>query len=206
MASYAQTEKGNQTLGLNMGFSYNKSNGVSINPYDNSSTDVNSKTTGFNIGPSYSYFIADKLELGASLSYDRDNYNYPNTPGNGEEQLRYDYGGTIYLRKYFMFQNKIGLSAGPYAGYFRGINKLTYEGANSIYSNDSKTDNFEGGLNLGLVYYPTKHLGFSASLATIGYDHNKTDDGTQGHSDGNSFNASFVNNGLSFSIFYVFGN
>lgn len=61
LISYAQTEKGSQTFGLNLGFNYNKTSGAYINPYDNSSSDAGVKTTAFNIGPSYSYFVSDKL-------------------------------------------------------------------------------------------------------------------------------------------------
>ena len=67
--SQAQTEKGTQTLGLNAYFEYSKTNVVNINPYDNSVNSQNNKSTGFNIGPVYSYFIADKLDIGGSLSY-----------------------------------------------------------------------------------------------------------------------------------------
>src|SRR3978361_780186 len=99
VVSQAQTEKGNQTLGLNLGFYYNKSSGVSINPYDNSSTDAGSKNTSFNIGSAYSYFIADKLDLGASLSYGQSSYTYPQIINNIQKQNSYAFFGSVYLRK-----------------------------------------------------------------------------------------------------------
>lgn len=204
LVSHAQTEKGSQTLGADLGFTYLKNTGATINPYDNSIYNSSNKTTRFNIGPSYSYFIGDKLDLGASLSYSQNTYSYP--PGNNlEKQSERDFGGAVYLRKYFMFQEKIGLRAGPRVGYYHDINKITYEPSNAIYNQDSKTDNFVGGLNLDLVYYPSKHLGFTASLANLYYTHFKSDFGTQGNAKGDNFNASFINDGLSLSVFYAFG-
>jgi hypothetical protein len=205
LVSHAQTEKGSQTLGADLRFTSLKATGIIVNPYDNSSYDANNKSTNFSIGPSYSYFISDKLDLGAALSYSQSTNSYPGL-NNFEKQSYHDYGGMIYLRKYFMFQGKIGLRAGPHIGYFHDVNRITYDPSNSIYNENIKTDNFEGGLNLDLVYYPSKHLGFTASLANLNYTHSKSDSGTQGHSDGDYFNASFVNSGLSLSVFYAFGS
>jgi hypothetical protein len=66
--SHAQTEKGNQTLGLNLGFSSQTSTGINVNPFDHSATDAGNKSTSFNTGPVYSYFIANKLDIGAAFS------------------------------------------------------------------------------------------------------------------------------------------
>jgi len=204
LISHAQTEKGSQTLGADLGFTYLKSSGTTIDPYGNSTYNSGSKSTKFNIGPSYSYFIGDKLDLGTSLTYSQNTYSYP-AGNNLEKQSEREFGGAIYLRKYFMFQEKIGLRAGPRIGYYRDINKITYEPANDIYNQDAKTDNFVGGLNLDLVYYPSKHLGFTASLANLYYTHFKSGLGTQGNAKGDNFNASFINDGLSLSVFYAFG-
>lgn len=203
VVSQAQTEKGTQTLGLNAYFEYSKTNVVNINPYDNSVNSQNNKSTGFNIGPVYSYFIADKLDIGGSLSYGKSDYTYSLNPGDLQKQSNYSYGGTIYLRKYFMYNDKLGLRAGPYLGYARSDSKSTNSGTSSIYNEDTKTDNYNAGALLDLVYYPSKRLGFSANLVNLGYNHYKADSGTQGHSSGDNVNLNFVNNGLSLSVFYV---
>ncbi|WP_426670799.1 outer membrane beta-barrel protein [Mucilaginibacter sp. McL0603] len=203
VVSQAQTEKGTQTLGLNLSFGYNKTSGVDINPYDGSVTNQNNKATGFSIGPDYSYFIADKLDIEASLSYNTNTYNYSYIPGYPQKQSNYSYGGIIYLRKYFMYNDKLGLRAGPYVGYTRGDSKNTNSGPNSIYDEDSKTDNYNAGAKLDLVYYPSKRLGFSATLANLSYTHSKTNSGTQGNSSTDNVSMMFVNNGLGISIFYV---
>src|SRR5258708_11003388 len=105
----AQTEKGNQTLGVNLGFSYNKSNSLTISPFDNSSSTQNITISSFNAAPSYSYFIADKLDIGTSLSYgtSKQTDNQVNNVVNPTKETNSNYGVPIYLRKYFMFQNKI---------------------------------------------------------------------------------------------------
>jgi hypothetical protein len=203
VVSQAQTEKGTQTLGLNLGFSYQKTSGVSINPYDNSSTDAGNKTTSFNIGPAYSYFIADKLDLGAALSYGQSNSTYPQIENNINKQSSYALSGSVYLRKYMMFGDKLGLRAGPYLSYEKGDNKTDYSGSAAIYSEDSKLTEYGAGARLELIYYPSKKLGFAASIANVSYDHNKFDYGNQGHTSNDNINASFISNNLGFSVFYV---
>jgi Outer membrane protein beta-barrel domain len=203
VVSHAQTEKGTQTLGLNLEFGYQKTSGVNINPYDNSSTDASSKNTSFNIGPAYSYFIADKLDLGASLSYGQSNYTYPQITNNIEKQTSYAFSGSLYLRKYIMFGGKLGLRAGPYLTYEKGDNKTDYSGTAALYNQDSKLTEYGAGARLELVYYPSKKLGFAASIANVSYDHNKFDNGNQGHSSNDNINASFISNNLGFSVFYV---
>jgi hypothetical protein len=203
--SHAQTEKGNQTLGLNLGFSYANGSGISINPSDGSTSNTGYKTTTFSIGPAYSYFVADKLDLGASLSYGTSTSNYPPTVNNESKQSSYGLGGTVYLRKYFMFKDKIGIRTGPYVGYEKSDYKSVYTGANALFSEDSKTDDYSAGVRMELVYFPSKSLGFSANIASLNYDHSKTDSGTQGNTSSDNVGFGFVNNGLTLSVFYVFG-
>lgn len=115
--SNAQTEKGDQTLGINLGFRYAKSDNFSINPSDNSTLTTNSKNTAFNIGPNYSYFIADKLDIGANLDFSYNNANYGENSNPSAQSTR-NYGGMIYIRKYFMFENKLGGSYRPIFGLY----------------------------------------------------------------------------------------
>src|ERR1700761_8407616 len=113
--SKAQTEKGSQTLGISTSLNLHNESDVTMNQADNTTSLSKSKITGFSIGPDYSYFIADKLDLGASLSYSSMNYNNgANYPNNYDTK---NYSGIIFLRKYFLYQNKLGFRAGPYVGY-----------------------------------------------------------------------------------------
>jgi hypothetical protein len=206
--SNAQTEKGNQTLGVNLGFSYYKTNILIIN-YGNSPSTQNVTTTSFSAGPSYSYFIADKLDIGTSLGYgtskQTDNeVNY----SNPTKQTNNNYGATIYLRKYFMFQNKIGFRVGPSLGYSRATKSYSYppSTATNIYNNNTTSNDYTASVNLGMVYFPSKKIGVSATIASLYYDHSNSKFYDGGHQNQDSVNFRFINDGLSLSIFYVFGS
>jgi hypothetical protein len=203
--SNAQTEKGSQTLGINLNGFYQSQNGNVINTYDNSSSSEASTTKSFGIGPAYGYFIADKLDLSASLDY---GYTKTTSAGiyNAPLSEQKNYTGTLALRKYFLYQNKIGFRAGPYLSYNNNDNKTTYNADNSNNDYNSNTKNYVAGFNLDLVYYPSKHVGISATLLNAEYDHFKTNNGSQGQYSGNYEGLSFINNGLTFSVFYVFGS
>lgn len=202
--SKAQTEKGSQTLGVNLSFGYYNTSGVNVSTPDNSLTAQSTKFTSFSVGPSYSYFIADNLDLGATLNYSLSNYNYG--PNNYlTKQDNKDYGGTIFLRKYVLYKNKIGFRVGPYLGYSLDDQKYIYSAQYNVSNSDSKSNSYEGGANLDLVYYPTKNLGVSVSLANLNYVHTKTNDGAQGFANTDQVNFNFVNNNLAVSLLYVFG-
>jgi len=210
--SDAQTEKGNQTLGVNLGFSYNQyANDITTSGQASTGT-FNSKITTFSIGPNYSFFIADKLDLGTSLSYmaltnktsDNDNNN------NGLiKQTNNTFDGKIFLRKYFLYANKIGIRTGPFIGYSRNEQKGTWDVADAANNSKVVSNSIEAGANLDLVYYPSHRFGVAATLANLEYDHytqkNSYDINTE-NSKGNNVNFNFINNGLTLSVFYVFGS
>jgi long-subunit fatty acid transport protein len=197
--SKAQTEKGSQTIGIDVQFTHQKTSENIIRPgVDTYNSDF--KLTNFNIGPTYSYFIVDKLDIGTSLTYAYAKLDNQNTSYSSIQTSR-QYGANIFLRKYFMFGDKFGLRAGPYLGYFRYNYKTNNDG--SITTN--KTDNYIVGANLAFVYYPVKKLGISAMLANLSYQHSKLKDATRQTGGGDNVNFNVINNGLGLSIFYVFG-
>jgi len=205
-ASQAQTEKGTQTLGVNLGFNYTKNDQNNIDPFDQSSTTQNIKNTSFNIGPTYSYFIADKLDLGAALQYQSYVSNsVPTTYNYLTKYVNNTYGANIFLRKYFMYTDKFGLRAGPFINYERVITKYDYTGTQATDDLNGKQDIINGGLGLELVYYPTKHIGVSAAIASLSYEHDKINNADQGGGSANYVNFDFINNDLTFSVFYAFG-
>jgi hypothetical protein len=205
----AQTEKGSQTIGLDLGYSYHNSNETQINTFDNTTSVARTKINYFSLGPNYSYFIANNLDLGASVQYSNNTENdYPINGAFGEKETTNSFGGTIYLRKYCMYSNKIGIRTGPYIGYTTADQKSTATGSNADPANnlDTKTTNFNAGVNLALVYFPSKRLGFSATLADLDYNHFKNNDKPTGdHESGDNLSFNFINNGLSISVFLVFG-
>jgi outer membrane protein assembly factor BamA len=203
--SKAQTEKGSQTLGLNLQFSHQQSTTNVDGSSGIGSYNINDKSTTYSVGPTYSYFVADKLDLGvnASFSYTKFDIKY-NTPLiQGSNQVTRQYGANVFLRKYFMFTDKLGLRAGPYLGYFHYHNNIINEGTQP--SGPSNSDNYIVGGNADFVFYPAKRLGFSATLANLNYVHSVQKDGSKKVGDGDNVNLNFINNGLALSVFYVFG-
>jgi hypothetical protein len=210
--SNAQTEKGTQTLGLNLGFSYNNSNNYTINIADNNAvTTLDTKTTSFSIGPNYSYFIQNNLEIGASLSYSTSNVT--NTTGDlattndnyATKQTSDNVSASLFIRRYFMYKNIIGFRTGGYIGYSGGTSKDTYTPTDAAYNYNNTTNYYSAGANLDLVYFPSKKLGLAATLANLEYYHYNANNANQGHDNGDNLTFSLVNNGLTLSVFYVFG-
>ncbi|NHA06194.1 hypothetical protein G7092_20465 [Mucilaginibacter sp. HC2] len=194
----AQTEKGSQQLGATVAFSTSTSNNQTYLSYNNTySGNVKSKATSYSIFPSYSYFIADRLDVAVGLGYGYTRItNEPNN--NNANSNNKNYIGTISLRKYFLFDNKIGIRTGPYLTYQKTKNSYAYSSNSSI----SNSDNYGGGLGADFVYFPAKNIGLAAGLANLNYTHSKNKGDSVGSSD--NFNLSFVNN-LQLSIYYVFG-
>ena len=204
VVSHAQTEKGTQTVGLNLHFPQSDSKGVWINPFDQSSTSNDNHLNYFGIGPTYSYFIANNLDLGADLNYSNLSESYPPT-NSPIAQSNKSYGGSVFLRKYFMYKDKIGLRVGPSLSYTRTNQVTTYAPQQAFYNENSKTNTWDIGAQAALVYYPTKHLGLSAVLAYIDYADARTNSGSQGWTTSKNTYLGFINNGLSLSAFYSFG-
>ncbi|OOQ62067.1 hypothetical protein BC343_03180 [Mucilaginibacter pedocola] len=202
----AQTEKGNQTLGLNFQFQRSTNTSSYIDPVSNAFSVQDQKFTNFYIGPIYSYFIADNLDLGASAQYGSTRSTIGALAGE-QKQVNEGFSGTVFLRKYFMYQNKFGLRAGPYAFYGHSKSDFT-QSNNSVYDQKTTGNSYGGGINAELLFYPSKQLGVSLSLANLNYTHSdsKNNNGATGKSSGDSFNASFINSGLGLSVFYTIGH
>jgi hypothetical protein len=200
----AQTEKGNQTLGINLQFQHSNSTSTNIDPVSNSIIVQDQKSTTFNAGPIYSYFISNNVDLGGSLLYSSNRATYGDAAGE-QKQTNNSFGGTIFLRKYFMYQNKVGFRVGPYAAYSHSNSKFNNVPANSVYDTKTTGDSYGAGINAELLYYPTSHLGVSLTLANVNYNHFKSDSGNRGRGSGDSVNATFINSGLGLSVFYTFG-
>jgi hypothetical protein len=206
VVSHAQTEKGTQTIGVNLQYLHLDQSGSIIYPFSNSSTDVGFKSTSLAVGPAYSYFVANNLDLGVSVSYQNYQSSYPDDSNSlTSKSTNESIGGSIYLRKYFMYKNIIGLRVGPMFSYNHGTGSTIYFPVNAAYDQHSKFDNYNFGLRAELVYYPTKHIGLSAMLANVGYSYQDTKDNNQGSQTSKSTYLNFINDGLSLSVFYSFG-
>ncbi|WP_419700461.1 hypothetical protein [Mucilaginibacter sp. NFX135] len=198
-AAKAQTEKGNQQLGATFGISVTNSNTRSVDLDNNISDNSKGKLTSYSISPSYSYFIADKLDIGASVGYQSSNQKYDPFYSSQVQQQSKSFSATIFLRKYFLFDNKIGIRTGPYVGYQQQKQRYVYT---SNESSNYDSDSYSGGVNMDLVYYPSKHIGLAAALANLSYQHQKFTGNSLGNA--NTFSLNFVNSFI-LSAYYAFG-
>jgi len=192
----AQTEKGTQNLGFSVAFNSNKSTtqNLNVNPY---SVNFNVKQTSFTVAPTYSYFVSNNLDLGASFNYTNFSVKYDGTNAVTQEQSQKAIGGTLFLRKYFLYENKIGVRVGPSVSYSRSKQRLVSSGV----GDNSDFNTYGGAVQLDFVYFPVKKIGLAAGLGNISYSKSKSTDSSVSS---DAFNASFVNN-LSLSVYYVFG-
>lgn len=196
--SKAQTEKGSQTLGVNLSFGYNKQSNPYLSSNNNTFSNSNLKRVTYTIGPAYSYFIADKLDVGGTLFYS----NSRNDDGADNSTERFhSYGALITLRKYWMINQYLGFRAGPQLIYQRSVQNTN----GGIYSQDGTTNSYSAGANLGFVYYPVKRFGLSATLANLNYNHTNTLYASGLHGKTDNVNFSWISNNLGISAFYVFG-
>jgi hypothetical protein len=203
-AANAQTQKGSQNLGISLGFYSSNSNYNYLNINPPSSQIVNTKTTGFSAYPNYSYFIANNLDLGASIGFGHQtDKSSDQVSGNGTEQSYKSYFGSIFLRKYFLYNNKIGIRSGPYFSYQYTTSDIAFTPDNTQASNSYKGHNYQGGVSADFVFYPSSKIGLAANLANLYYARNTSNNLTQSSSF-KSVNLQLLNNNLTLSAFYVF--
>ncbi|RXF70204.1 outer membrane beta-barrel protein [Arcticibacter tournemirensis] len=200
--TYAQTEKGTTHLGLNLNYSSDKTESNSFNAFDNSYDLYESKVNSFSLGPSFSYFIADKLEMGVGVGYTNSTQKSEGRSISYQELKQHQYFTSAFLRKHIMFSSQFGMRTGPYVSYSYLSSKLVYEDQADQKQN---INTYAAGINLGIEYFPIKKLGIAANLADLSYNHSKLKhEGFVTYSKSDSFSFSFVSS-LNFSIFYVFG-
>ncbi|MGN6181698.1 MAG: hypothetical protein ACTHNW_21125 [Mucilaginibacter sp.] len=201
----AQTDKGTQNLGLNLSFDHENTNiTYSASPVSTNQPG-SEKTTALSIGPSYSYFIADKLDIGANFTYSHFTAQDPPyyNPASQHENI---YDGELFIRKYFMCSDKFGFRAGPYVGYSKTSSTYLYNMPDTTFVSHSPGHSVYGGISLGMVYYPSKHLGVSATLANAEYAYYKGNSSSANSvTSSNNFSFSAITNNIGVSVFYVFG-
>jgi len=203
-AANAQTQKGNQNLGISLGFYSSNSNYNYLNIDPSSSQFVNSKTTGFSAYPNYSYFIANNLDLGASIGFGHEtDRSSDRMSGNGSEQTYKNYFGSIFLRKYFLYNNKIGIRSGPYFSYQYSTSDVSTIPDNTQSNSHYNGRNYQGGISADFVFYPSSKIGLAANLANLYYAHTTWSNQSQSASS-KAVNLQLLNNNLTLSAFYVF--
>jgi hypothetical protein len=205
----AQTQKGNQLLGGLLNLTIGKGTTTEYDGITGSTpTTSNNKLNTFGIGPSYSYFIADNLDLGANAGYSsqKQSSNYVGVGTDAEKQKGYNY--SVYLRRYFLFENKVGFRIGPYANY--QYLKSSAGNAASVTGLEKTTNkDFGAGIGFDFVYFASHHLGLAATLGTLSYSHvlysQFQDDHLIVEDKDHSFGLNLANSNLALSVFYSFG-
>lgn len=208
LALKAQTNKGDQFIGGSTNFVNTNETTQYFQP-NTSLIDYTQtqKTKLFSIGPAYSYFIANNLDVAINTGYSHQKTIYTYTNSNQPYNPRVaDNGNDAYvnlsLRKYFLYDNKIGIRAGLLAEY-EYFNVTTSYQNQALNPNDYYNVKFWGsGLTFDLVYLPYKRLGLASRIGFLGYNHQ---DNMQNysHDTTNTFGW-VVNSGLNLSVFYCF--
>ncbi len=207
MTASAQTEKGSHWIG---GF-FSANHTKNEQAQKNGSQDFSyySKQNQLQIGPSYSYFVADKLSLTASAGYinshaDQTYYNAPGTPlfDQTTESSSNGYFAGLRLDKYFLYDNKIGVRTGPMAFYQRMNSNSVIQGEPE--QADAITKSFSAGLTLDFVYFPVRKIGLIASIGSLAYSEVKFE-GLNNTNKSSEIGLNFLGSSTSFSFVYVFG-
>jgi long-subunit fatty acid transport protein len=208
LAAQAQTQKGNQLLGGLLSFSTGKGTTTQYDPSGNGAATVSSnKISSFGIGPSYSYFVADNLDLGVNAGYStaKQTSDFKSLGNDIDKQTGYNYA--VYLRKYFLFDNKVGFRVGPYVSYQHMKSARDYQLTESD-NEESLEKIFNAGIGLDFVYFPTRRIGLAASLGNLSYERvhyiqssdNQINEEQKNHAVG--FNLA---SGVALSVYYSFG-
>ncbi|GEM_PF-2541383 len=193
--SNAQTSKGTRYLGLTLevGAGRAERDGTYASKY---------KGFSFAATPQFSYFIADKWELGAGLGCSFSQTKYfdadDNSIGKGHTS---EINPMLFVRHHLMLSEKVGFRTGPFASY--SYEKLRYPD-DAPYNEDEDIKELSAGLNLGIEFFPVKRLGIVANLADISYNYTKTTGSPAVSGKTNKINASLTNQ-LILSVFYILG-
>jgi hypothetical protein len=204
--SNAQTSAGSQTLGLYLGFSSNTYTNIPVGADAANGPAFTGKNSNFSFGPSYSYFVANDLDIGASIGLGSSTEtNADNNFGYPLKYTNYQASGMLYARKYFLLKSKFGIRTGPYVAYSKSTANGYYVPAENIDNSHSDSRDFTAGIKFELVYYPSPKLGISANLASLQYEHSTSTGGFQLNQSSNGFSFNGATSGLLLSVFYVFG-
>ncbi|GAB2684901.1 hypothetical protein GCM10027037_02800 [Mucilaginibacter koreensis] len=208
LAAKAQTQKGSQLLGGQFSLSIGKGTTTEYDPAGNGATTVSKdKMNYFSIGPSYSYFVANNLDLGASVGYSSSTLNNNfSALGNDASKEKGIYSG-VFLRKYFLYEGKVGFRVGPYISYQHSRATLNYQDTQS-FNEDTVENRLNAGIGLDFVYFPVRRIGLAASIGSLSYEkvyYKELSGGRlmQEQRD-HAFGANLVSN-LALSVYYSFG-
>ncbi|GAA4923058.1 hypothetical protein GCM10023313_28930 [Mucilaginibacter defluvii] len=193
LAAFAQTEKGTQNIGASFAIQNTDSKNTYFNGVGNT-TDKN-KLNAYSVSANYGYFIADKLDIGVSAGYDFQENRQESDNSDYLQKYKGLFAG-VQLRKYILFNDKVGIRTGPSLQYSRDRQTSNF---NEESDNVTTTNSYTGRVGLDFVFYSTKHLGVTSNIANVSYSHSKSTGYNTGSA--NTFSANLVNY-LNLGFFY----
>lgn len=203
----AQTQKGTRNLGLDLNYYSSKMNGTA-DQGTTTGTDYYRIST-FTVGPTLGYFISDNLELGGTVSYHNSSQTQSQTgfgTQSGSKSSSNGVGVNAFIRKYVLYENKVGFRVGPYIGYgHASLKDESTSNFNISHQPDGTQTSYSAGATLDLLYYPSNRLGLAATLASANYSHLKEKRGDSREMTIDNWGISSWSRGLTLSVFYVFG-
>lgn len=200
----AQTQKGDQAVGVSLNF-YSNSGTFSF-PNGNIYSFGTTSASYFITSPTYSYFLADNIDMGAGLGFGTGkNTSIDQFYNTSTKSVDKNYMASIYLRRYFLFNNKIGFRAGPFASFQYFESRVNYSPNTNQANYGNSAKSLQTGINLDFVYYPAKKIGLAINVGALSYYHQQQG-GEQQYSGTNGLNLQFLNNNLMLSAFYVIGH
>lgn len=151
------------------------------------------KTTGFNIGPSAGYFVSEKIALGARLSYatvknDKTDFN----PENKQQSLT----AGLFGRYYFTPQNKFSIFGQLGADY-------THYKMEATGTTTSERNGWGVAAGPGFNYFITPHLALESFFGAISYGSSTTEVGSVS-ADANTFNINLSLSSINLGLTYKF--
>ncbi|WP_158826344.1 outer membrane beta-barrel protein [Mucilaginibacter lacusdianchii] len=208
----AQTQKGNHLLGGGFGVGFDKATVTGMS--NNANYQYLKKTTSLSVGPTYSFFIADKLDLGISGNWNWGRSRYTDQDNSITYKGQQSDNSTsvlanVYLRKYFLYNNKVGIRTGPFVQYLYGRSRSFYVqnlvDDYNVADTKFSTKAFSAGIGLDFVYFPTSRLGITAALGSLAYSHANQSQDDIYRTKTDSFGVSLVSS-LNLSLVFALGN
>ncbi len=207
LTASAQTEKGKHWIGGSFSIEHSKTD-YTASP-DHLNIGNNHKQNSFHIGPSYSYFVADKLSLNATAGYshshrDQSSINNPilQPLNHHTETITNGYFASVGFDKFFLYENKVGIKTGPSVYYYSSKSKTSSSDDNAGNFSNDKT--LLAGISLDFVYFPVRKLGLIASLGRLDYMQHKSKS-LYNTTKTSNVGLSFLDNNQRFSFVYVLG-
>jgi len=206
LALKAQTNKGDQYLGGSSSFlAVNQTTDYSQSPYYPISYTQKTQSHLLRVGPVYGFFIANNLDVGINLGYahEKTDYTYSANSYSNTQYLGNIYYGGLYVRKYFLYDNKIGFRTGLYGEYEQIKSVSKSADANSAPDQFENYHLQNAGLTFDIVYFPFRRFGLTTTIGGLGYTH-IDDQQNYIHDKQNNFGW-YLTSSLNVSFFYCFG-